>query len=443
MSELKDKDAHQSEKHLKSDKHVETKKSVLVEKSTTDEKSTTEDNTPTKPNNLDKPNINKNPRRKRLKIAALGCLVVLVIAVVLSAVAAAALKPEITTGSLQPESIIQEFAIVNSSGNYPKITLQEEHQIFVGEKLVTKGKEYTLSEGDLQEGKNKIAIRKIKDMVLFWQVSQEKSEIEIVVDRVAPELSVTEPAKKYYLLEDVILEIKGEPAAKVFLGDAQLGQLDNLETKKFSFKPNDGVTDLQVYAMDTAGNKSKVSTFKIDAFQKPGWEIVTCGGVKFPIDRAAMQIGYSGIRAENGSVTKGPVFGYTLSDLNRFVCEKNAAWVRIEIMPKNAIAPCVACDAGPSSIFDFGSAKSDKYDPKVGIVKQSAAEKVTKSEEFTTRSGFTGKLIASEMKNELEGGTYKRNYFMFVINNRIYTFGLNKVKDMETFKTIFMAATAE
>ncbi len=327
------------------------------------------------------------------------------------------IHPEIAVASIKTEAIKIPKKTINKTDKYPSFAFREAHKLEFGNaskhytqsvlinKLNSFPESYTEIEtetivesypiedyqslsvyysgfDDFAEGANTIQAQRYVDLFFFALVSEEKSKIEVKVDRIEPKLSIDKKQfKDFYLQEPITFNAISEVEAKLFNKENLIGKFEKKD-QNFSFYPANGENTLSIFAQDTFENKSEKQTFRFNAFYKEGYKRVDCGLFHFAFDTKTY-------KEPDGCTNTDYVNSYT---------ELEPVWFKI-----NCDGPCGYTPEGMSIMKS-----SETYEQELSYYDWSddpiSDMRVIENKDYTTPLGLKGKLI-NRAGRDFEGGS--------------------------------------
>jgi hypothetical protein len=225
--------------------------------------------------------------------------IIITIAVIIPSISLVALyiiNPELELSQVKLDPKEYELSDINASSVYPILSFNTPSRVNFSNGMEFEDvKELQIEENHLSEGMNTIEIQKESDYKFITLLSKDKQTLEINVDRITPEFEITDHTKgDYLLLEPFNFTVQSESGVKIFNGEQAVAELESNE-QSLSIPTVDGENKLNLYAVDSFGNKSNFHEFSFKAFQKDGFTLKSCHGISIPMSNQ-LRIGYKGFQ---------------------------------------------------------------------------------------------------------------------------------------------------
>lgn len=313
-------------------------------------------------------------------------------------------KPEISTSQVKNSNYELPQAIkINANSIYPKLDFKQDQLV----RLEINGKSreaknsYQFKATDLQEGENTIKITKIQTIYLAKLVASKPTSFKLFVDRIAPELKLSEPTNKYVFLADYEIKVLVEPELKIELQQDDgsyklLKQFTNQTGEQGLIIPTQPADNQYLLrAVDSFGNSSQPSTVKYYAFKRDGFEAINCESIVYPYNKTLWQYGFKNYPGKP--------------------CVKNGKETRITLQPRGASYPCSGpCDANPNylSISIYAGNKTSALQNLL------FSPVIISRQPLTTKAMLSGELIHHKTSSSL--GAVEVKVFSFEKNEKTY-----------------------
>ncbi len=309
---------------------------------------------------------------------------------------------------------------INSQSIPPTLNFAKDHEIQINGQTKAIWNNYIIRNTDLNEGENIIKFRRRSDQIVGSGIG-EWVEYKITVDRVAPELKLTQNIPSFIQLDSFVnIQLESETEAKLFLNDIQS---DQFTTNNLTLQQTlvDGKNTFTFTSKDNFGNTSNPVQISTDAFIRKNWEKLPCDQVTFAFDTNKLQVGYSGFSflpdGFKGSKMEkdAQIFLDILSQCTLRPESPNYPQRSVHINTLGENLPCTACDAGLPFYIQFSSSK--------GSILNDQKATIIENEPYTTKSGIPGKIITFRGYRYGLGDTSK--IYPFVYLTQLFEFESN------------------
>jgi len=339
------------------------------------------------------------------------------------------IKPKIATDQVSTDSgntssISKSWGLQSKE---QKISFNQNQELYINSQYKGTSKEFILKIEDLKEGKNTIEFKGVQEYGPITTLSKNIKTLEIITDKTPPQAEITSEIPKFFLLEkDLKLKVKTEVGAKIFIDEKEIVTAEN-EDSEITVPIVDGKNDLKITTKDNFGNVSNVLNIQFEALLKDGWEKYKCKDLNLAINTNRVQRGY------NGVVGVAEIPGDVQKDLdltNSGYCStprEGFNFYYLFISPKNTKIPCLGCDDFPLSYLFF------YCEPEIDNVKKSNTGLI-KSEDFSTKSGISGKLNFYSFPEEktMTGTNSASESVGFVFSKNGFVYAVSKNKEITT-----------